>query len=139
MSVHTIADAGAHEALISGVSIADHAAETFGAAGAFGASADRRREARETAGFDVWMIGHEASTILRCRCDNSAPGGLHLVAPLGYGIAEGQRYELRSRPPGSAPMLGFNIDVRRWARVVRTEIVLGEGRDQLGVGVEFDE
>lgn len=128
MAVHTLSDAGTLEAQLP-----DVASESQDL------SPERRRDAREPACFDVWMVGHEASTILRCRCNNSATGGLHLIAPLGYGIAEGQRYELRSRPPGASPMPGFNVDVRRWARVVRTEIVLNEGRDQLGVGVEFDE
>jgi hypothetical protein len=128
MAVHSIADPGTQEAVIP---------ETH--AEAYEPVTERRHVSRGAAAFDVWLIGHEASTILRCHCENHGAGGLHLIAPLGYGIAEGQRYELRSRPPEVSSMPDFNFEARRWARVVRTEIVLGEERDRLGVGVEFEE
>jgi len=99
---------------------------------------ERRSDARTRVACDLWMIGHESSTILRCRCDNAGEGGLHLVAPLGYGIAEGQRYELRSHPPGTHPFAGFGPSISRWARIVRTEILLDGGRDRLGVGVSLE-
>ena len=100
--------------------------------------AERRGDSRERVACDLWMIGHESSTVLRCRCDNVGQGGLHLLAPLGYGIAEGQRYELRSHPPGTRPLSGFGPTTSRWARIVRTEILLDGGRDRLGVGVSLE-
>lgn len=100
--------------------------------------ADRRHVARDDTACDLWMVGHEGSTILRCHCDNVSPIGLHLVAPLGYGIAEGQRYELRSRLPGRAALPGFEFERVRWGTVVRTEIIVGSHGDHLGVGVELD-
>lgn len=99
---------------------------------------DPRAEVREPASFDVWMIDHDGSTVLKCHCDNASTRGLHLIAPLGYGIAEGQRYELRSHAPGVMPLPGFGMVGRRWARVVRTEIAIGERQDHLGVGLEFE-
>ncbi len=99
---------------------------------------ERRNDSRTRVACDLWMIGHESSTVLRCRCDNAGEAGLHLLAPLGYGIAEGQRYELRSHPPGTQPFSGFGPTTSRWARIVRTEILLDRGRDRLGVGVSLE-
>ena len=99
---------------------------------------ERRNDARKHVACDLWMIGHESSTVLRCRCDNAGKTGLHLLAPLGYGIAEGQRYELRSLAPDTRPTPGFDLTTSRWARIVRTEIVLDGGCDRLGLGVSLE-
>lgn len=99
---------------------------------------ERRHDARKHVACDLWMIGHESSTVLRCRCDNAGKTGLHLLAPLGYGIAEGQRYELRSLAPGTRPTPAFDLTTSRWARIVRTEFLLDGGRDRLGLGVALE-
>ncbi len=100
--------------------------------------ADRRTESRAPAACELWMVGHQGGVILRCTCDNAGEHGMHLVVPLGYGIARGQRYELRSHFPGATPLTGFDFTRSRWATVVHTELLIGGGEDRLGVGVVLD-
>ncbi len=46
---------------------------------------------------DVFLVHHSGSTILNCRCTDSAANRLTLLVPVGYGLATGQMYEVRSR------------------------------------------
>lgn len=100
--------------------------------------ADRRVESRAPAACELWMVGHNGGVILRCTCDNASEHGMHLAVPLGYGIARGQRYELRSHFPGTTPLAGFDFTRSRWATVVHTELLFGEREDRLSVGVLLD-
>lgn len=100
---------------------------------------DRRNTRRERMECDLWMVGHEGSTILRCHCDNVSGGGVHVIAPLGYGIARGQRYELRSHAPGREAAADFSYARSKWARVVHTEFVKGALGDHVGVGMELEQ
>lgn len=99
---------------------------------------DRRLETRQAVRGDLWMIDHNGATVLRCRCVDVSEHGMRLQAPLGYGVADGQRYELRSHLPGSTRTPGFGLISRRWATVVRTQVHLGGGEDHLEVGVVLD-
>ena len=99
---------------------------------------ERRLESREPLRCDLWMVDHNGATILRCRCLDLSENGMCLRAPLGYGVAEGQRYEIRSSLPGSAVPHTFGLIGRRWATVVRTRLVVGSGEDHLEVGVVLD-
>ncbi len=98
---------------------------------------DRRFEPRQAVAADLWMIDHHGSTVLRCRCLEASDNGMRLRVPLGYGVAEGQRYELRSHLPGG-PSGGLGLVVSRWATVVRTELRVGQGDDHVDVGVVLD-
>jgi len=99
---------------------------------------ERRFDAREPLACELWMIDHYGSTVLRCRCVDVSKNGMRLRVPLGYGVAEGQRYELRSHLPGSRPLAGLGLVASRWATVVRTRLCLGQGDDHLEVGVVLD-
>lgn len=101
---------------------------------------DRRREPRENIPADLWMVDHAGETILKCRCNEVSEHGMRLSVPVGYGIAEGQRYELRSRMPGagSADRGGF-LDRSRWVRVVRTAVRLDGAFGTIDIGVTFDD
>ncbi len=44
--------------------------------------------------YDFCMLDNEGATVLPCRCLKSSDRGLRLEAPSGYGLAEGQEYEL---------------------------------------------
>jgi hypothetical protein len=112
--------------------------ETLPASAEPGLLHDRRAEAREPVSIVLWMVDHYGSTVLKCQCIESSPSGMRLRVPLGYGIAEGQRYELRSHLPGSHPVEGFGVIGARWATVVRTQVRLGEDEDHLDVGVLLD-
>ncbi|MCK4343291.1 MAG: hypothetical protein KAY37_16375 [Phycisphaerae bacterium] len=99
---------------------------------------ERRFEARELITCDLWMIDHHGSTVLRCRCLETSSNGMRLRVPLGYGVAEGQRYELRSHLPGSRSSASLGLIGSRWATVVRTQLRIEGGKDHLDVGVVLD-
>lgn len=100
---------------------------------------ERRSETRQPMVCDLWMIDHHGSTVLRCRCVEVSENGMRLRVPLGYGVAEGQRYELRSHPPGAHTPTPLGLVGSRWATVVRTQMLLGENNeDYLEVGVVLD-
>ena len=103
-----------------------------------GVALERRLETRSPLACDLWMIDHQGATVLRCHCMEVSRAGMRLRVPLGYGVAEGQRYELRSHLPGAhgAAMLGLVSS--RWATVVRTQLCLGEQEDHVDVGVVLD-
>jgi hypothetical protein len=100
---------------------------------------DRRLETRECIRGDLWMVDHNGGTVLRCRCVDVSEHGMRLKVPLGYGVADNQRYELRSHLPGGRRALSFGVIGRRWATVVRTRVHLGGGEDHLEVGVVLDD
>lgn len=99
---------------------------------------ERRFETRRPAYCDLWMIDHHGSTVLRCRCVEVSKNGMRLRVPLGYGVAEGQRYELRSHLPGAMPSTSLGLVGSRWATVVRTQLLLDEQGDHVEVGVVLD-
>ncbi len=99
---------------------------------------DRRGEMREPVMCDLWMIDHQGSTVLRAHCTNMSPSGMCLRVPLGYGVADQQRYELRSHLPGSDQPATFGLIGTRWATVVRTRVRLDQDDDHLEVGVVLD-
>ncbi len=100
--------------------------------------AERRFEGRRDTSCELWMIDHHGSTVLRCRCREISKNGMRLRVPLGYGVAEGQRYELRSHLPGTSTTGNLGLVGSRWATVVRTQLCLGECDDHLDVGVVLD-
>lgn len=101
-------------------------------------AAERRFEPRRPVTCDLWMIDHYGSTVLRCRCIEVSKNGMRLRVPLGYGVAEGQRYELRSHLPGALSETSLGLVGSRWATVVRTQVLLDENEDYLDVGVVID-
>lgn len=100
---------------------------------------ERRYEERRSVECDLWMIDHHGSTVLRCRCIESSNHGMRLRVPLGYGVAEGQRYELRSHLPGMPGPAMLGLIGSRWATVVRTQLTLDDGEDYLDIGVVLDQ
>ena len=99
---------------------------------------ERRFESRRPVACELWMIDHYGSTVLRCTCVDVSKNGMRLRVPLGYGVAEGQRYELRSHLPGSRSSAPFGLVGSRWATVVRTQLCLEDCEDHLDVGVVLD-
>lgn len=100
--------------------------------------ADRRFESRHPVTCDLWMIDHYGSTVLRCHCTEVSDNGMRLRVPLGYGVSQGQRYELRSHLPGTPKQATLGLVGSRWATVVRTELQLDECEHHLDVGVVLD-
>jgi hypothetical protein len=98
-------------------------------------SAERRTELREPVIGCLWMIDNHTSTVLRCRCVDVSPNGMRLRVPLGYGVREGQTYELTSHLPGQSAPPGLGLMVSRRAAVVRTQFVPAEDEYDVDVGV----
>ena len=99
---------------------------------------ERRFEPRRPVVCELWMIDHYGSTVLPCRCVEISNNGMRLQVPLGYGVAEGQRYELRSHRPGSSSATSLGLVGSRWATVIRTQLLLEDNEDHLDVGVVLD-
>lgn len=103
--------------------------------------AEKRYSARRALNCTVQMLPlasdqqpHPADAISG-DCLNISDTGLYATVAIGYGMAVGQRYVLRLRtrelgPEG--PQLVLRIGI-----ITRTELVLGAGADQVGVGVRF--
>ena len=87
---------------------------------------------------DLWMIDHAGSTVLRCRCLEASTTGMRLCVPAGYGVAVGQRYELRGRVFGEHPSAALRAIVASWVTVVQTQNMTDEDGDRLDVGVAAD-
>ena len=102
------------------------------------AAGERRTEPRQPVSGTLWMVDHAGDTVLPCHCVETSSAGMRLRVPLGYGVAEGQRYELRSHLPGHQPVDGFGLIGSRWATIVRTKPRVAENEDHLDVGVVLD-
>jgi hypothetical protein len=101
---------------------------------------DHRTYARRPIECDLWLIDGAAQAVLRCKTDNVSDAGLHVVAPLGFGLAVGQRFEVRmAAPHTSGPMSSNLADSLGYATVIRTQIKVGDHRpDRVGCALRFD-
>ena len=98
---------------------------------------ERRAESREAVIGNLWMIDGRSSTILRCRCVDVSARGMRLRVPLGYGVREGQLYELTSHLPGQSSPPGLGLMISRRAEVVRTRIISTDDEYNVDVGVQL--
>ncbi|MFO0972370.1 MAG: hypothetical protein U1A27_02880 [Phycisphaerae bacterium] len=102
------------------------------------AAAERREFGRWLAESDVWLLDLEGLTVLRCKADNLSEGGVQCTVPIGYGLAVGQRYELRvihrqvSDPTRKAFWSGC------YGTIIRTRLVTEGQKHQLSVALRFD-
>ncbi len=100
---------------------------------------DRRDYMRRTLGCDLCLLDLAGRSVLRCRTDDVSDAGIHAAAPVGFGLAIGQRYEVRM--PGGSPedgdgLLGISLG---YATVIRTEVEVGDGdSDRIGFALRFD-
>jgi hypothetical protein len=70
---------------------------------------------------------------IRGECRNLSQDGLYAVVPVGYGLAVGQRYLFHLRWPD-----GRDDPVSQQGTIVRTQVLLGQGDDQIGIGVRLN-
>lgn len=92
---------------------------------------DHREHHRRQAAMDLWLTDLSGETVLRCQCHNLSAGGLFAIAPVGFGLAVGQRYELRIAPTlerGSSLLLGDSLG---YATVIRTQLRADADRSEL--------
>lgn len=100
---------------------------------------DRRDYMRRSVACDLCLLDLSGRSVLRCETDDVSDAGLHALAPIGFGLAVGQRYEVRvlgdSGDMVSNP-LGVSLG---YATVIRTEVqtfVAESGR--VGFALRFD-
>lgn len=99
---------------------------------------DRREIARWPAQCDVWLLDLEGMTVLRCQTDNVSSGGLHCTVPIGFGLAVGQRYELRIRRPNDDAVGARPAWAGCYGTIIRTRLITDGITDRLAVAVRFD-
>jgi hypothetical protein len=101
---------------------------------------DRRDYSRRPMEFDLWLIDGDSQAVLRCKTDNVSDAGLHVTAPIGFGLAVGQRFEARVATPPSSGMISAPLAASLgYMTVIRTEISLGDGKpDRVGCALYFD-
>jgi len=97
---------------------------------------ESRRKPRQAVQFEVLMTDPgwwetENPLPIRGECRNVSENGLYVVAPIGYGLAAGQRYIFH---------LGGHVEGRlsQYGTIVRTEVLIGQSEDWVGLGVRFD-
>lgn len=105
---------------------------------------DRRRDQREYARrsikCDLWLVDTASQSVMRCKTGDISDAGLRATAPVGFGLAVGQRYEVRIAYPQAdramSPHLAKSLG---YATVIRTEIKVGdEEPDRVGCALHFD-
>jgi hypothetical protein len=102
---------------------------------------EKRDYDRKYTQCDLWLIDLSSQSILRCKTNNVSDAGLHAFAPVGFGLAVGQRYEIRLAPPNSTPrpLSDHWAKSLGYATVIRTEIHVGDEKpDHVGFAVRFD-
>lgn len=102
---------------------------------------DHRDYARRPVQVDVWLVDPQTQTILRCKTRDVSDAGLHAIAPIGFGLAIGQRYEARivSTPPGKPISPNHITKSLGYGTVIRTEMQAnGDHEDRIGFALRFD-
>jgi len=101
---------------------------------------NNRVYSRRSKTHTVYLIDREDNNVLRCRSQDIGDGGLFGTCPIGYGLAVGQRYEVRIgggedatlASPEQMPSLGY-------ASVTRVEMNLArQDNHRIGFAVKFD-
>ena len=90
---------------------------------------------------DIWLIDSKNQVILRCRTQDVSDAGVRGSAPIGFGLAVGQRYESRMAHGGADPRSGPPTTLRSlgFGTVTRTDILVGGERpDRVTFALRFD-
>ena len=97
-----------------------------------------RRQAKQ---LRACLIPLGGADDIHCVTDDVGALGMHITVPVGFGLAVGQRYELRLAEPGASVGMGpLLVDSGHYATVVRTQLHMGEeGDHRIGVGLRFDQ
>ena len=100
---------------------------------------DRRLGPRREGGYWASLLSLDGEEVIRCCPDNLGEGGMHFTAPVGYGFAVGQRYELLVGEDDGAGSQRRVVGEGHYATVVRTRFLMDEPGDQVAVGLRFDQ
>ncbi len=101
--------------------------------------ADRRANHRIPVKLPTTLVGLNGSEVLRFTTDDVGEGGLRFKAPIGYGLAVGQRYEVVFPDEVTERGWGNLVGDGHYATVLRTEMRADADPDEhLTVGLRFD-
>ena len=101
--------------------------------------ADRRAGLRQQTSSWVALMDLSGAELLCRQADNIGEGGLHLTAPVGHGLAVGQRYEICIGPESGVEAVRKPVGEGHYATVVRTQMSIGGHADHVKVGFRFDQ
>ena len=101
-------------------------------------ASDRRDAPRAELSGWIWLVDSVGRPVTRAEFSDVSATGMRLRVPLGFGLAEGQQYELHATPPSSGGDGAFGLTTRRWARIVRTRIHPETPNGEIEVGVAFN-
>ncbi len=99
---------------------------------------EQRSHRRRKVAMDLWLTDLSGDLVLRCQCRNVSAGGLYATATVGYGLAVGQRYELRLSPgtgKSGSLLLGDSLG---YATLIRTHMRAEGDPNLIGVAARFD-
>ncbi len=101
---------------------------------------EQRSYCRRSVSTDIWLIDGVAQRVVRCKLSDACDAGLRASSPIGYGLAVGQRYEVRIAPNISSqptsPHLGRSLG---FATIVRIELEVEDGdQHRIGFAAKFD-
>jgi len=89
-----------------------------------------------------WMIDHDSSMRLPCRCLDSSALTVRIRIPLGYGVAVGQRYKLYPHLPGERPAPDIGVIGSAWVTIAEIRMLLeeknGDHLDVLAVRIPLE-
>jgi len=100
---------------------------------------DQRSSDRQGRILQAMLVRSDGAKVGPCATDNLSEGGLHLTAPVGYGLAVGQRYEVMLIASETGSDRAEMVNEGHFATVVRTCIHTTKEVDHVSVGLRFDQ
>lgn len=99
----------------------------------------KRQCPRRSLHCDICMVepGVENTTMIRGECLNISDDGLYAIVPIDFNIAAGQRYWFELCIGELGPEPGDCQAVRQQGVITRTELVLDDDQDRMGIGVHL--
>ena len=99
---------------------------------------ERRTSARQPRRAYACLLSLIGCNVVRCCTHNLSETGVYVSAPIGYGLAVGQRYEVLLSEGDSHEPNPRLMSRGRCATVVRTRLEVGPDGDSVGVALRFD-
>lgn len=102
---------------------------------------DQRDYTRRDIACDLWLIDVGTQSTVRCKVNNVSDAGLFASAPIGFGLAVGQRFEARLANTSAGALLSSQQISKSlgYGTVIRTEMqVHGEDDDRINFALRFD-
>lgn len=97
---------------------------------------DRRGAERHSRALVVHLLRDDGALMGPCLTDNVSLHGMHVTVPVGYGVAVGQRCEVRIGAPDGSPNQTADA---AYATVVRTRMATDGDRHRVQVGLRLDQ